>query len=333
MRGPTTPPLDPSNPRQTSPIPDRGTRMTGNHNQFLDTIQRRLESGEDVAQTMDSLFDWLFQQRRQLTQHAWEEFVLSAREHQLLKLVHQDPFTRQSFDKPRGYPGDAELLDYIYGENDTSGCSELGQKILAWNISVSEAQAVRNRRDFIADLIDNRANEVKYPHILSVAAGHLRESRKSEALSKGHFGRFVALDRDPLTFETVKNRLPDHSIEFVQGLVPRFPRIKKLDQFDLIYATGLYDYLDAPTATSFTKILFDKLKPNGWLLVTNFLKGSRSAGYMETYMDWYLIYRDLDQITAFLNEIPKDQIKDIELFRDETTTLGYLLVRRLHNTK
>lgn len=303
--------------------------MTGNHHQFLDTIQRHLESGEDVAQTMDSLFDHLFRQREKLTKQGWKDLVHLARQHPLKDLVHQDPFTLYSFLKPRGYSGDAVLLDYIYEENEIVDCSPLGYDILRWNISVPEAQAVRNRRDLIADLIDLTAVEVRSPHILSVAAGHLREAKKSKAILDRHFGRFVVLDKDPQTLARVERELPGHSFKFTRGLVQRLlSREKALDQFDLIYAAGLYDYLSHRTAIRLTEVLFHKLKPNGCLLLTNFLKGSTSAGYMETYMDWYLIYRDLDQITALLKNIPTSEINEIRLSRDDTTTLGYLMVRR-----
>ena len=170
------------------------------------------------------------------------------------------------------------------------------------------------------------------PDILSVAAGHLREAKNSKALLNRNFGRFVALDKDPKALETIKAELPDHPIEFVKGLVQRLlspeKEEKRLNGFDLIYAAGLYDYISLRTAIRLTKALFQRLKPNGSLLLTNFLQESTSAGYMETCMDWYLIYRDLDQIGAFLTEIPKDQISESHLFRDETRTLGYLLVRR-----
>ena len=34
--------------------------------------------------------------------------------HPLGELLHRDPFTRRGFDKPRGYAGDAVLIDYLY---------------------------------------------------------------------------------------------------------------------------------------------------------------------------------------------------------------------------
>ena len=36
-------------------------------------------------------------------------------DHPLCDLLHQDPFTYRAFSKPRGYAGDAVMMDYIYG--------------------------------------------------------------------------------------------------------------------------------------------------------------------------------------------------------------------------
>ena len=49
------------------------------------------------------------------------------------RLAHQDPFTRRAFEKPRGYAGDAELLEYIHGLRAMPGdASCLGAAIFSF---------------------------------------------------------------------------------------------------------------------------------------------------------------------------------------------------------
>ncbi|MGO8190128.1 hypothetical protein AB9F38_36180, partial [Rhizobium leguminosarum] len=54
---------------------------------------------------------------------------------QVAHYLHQDPLTRWSFEKPRGYSGDARLLDFIYGrpeiEDAVLSASNLGRSIYA----------------------------------------------------------------------------------------------------------------------------------------------------------------------------------------------------------
>jgi hypothetical protein len=42
------------------------------------------------------------------------QLIRTARDHEVFKLLQQDPNTRRAFDKPRGYAGDAVMLDYVY---------------------------------------------------------------------------------------------------------------------------------------------------------------------------------------------------------------------------
>ncbi len=38
--------------------------------------------------------------------------------------------------------------------------------------------------------------------------------------------------------------------------------------------------------------MFDLVTTGGTMIIPNFAKGIIERGYMETFMDWYLIYRD-----------------------------------------
>ena len=64
----------------------------------------------------------------------WMDWV-RCRNHPLRELFLEDPFTRRSCEKPRGYAGDAVLLDYIYGVEENwpePEMSSLGQMIFEY---------------------------------------------------------------------------------------------------------------------------------------------------------------------------------------------------------
>lgn len=53
------------------------------------------------------------------------------RAHPLHALVQQDPFTHRAASKPRGYAGDAVMMDYIYESRAPEGTSEVGRAVFA----------------------------------------------------------------------------------------------------------------------------------------------------------------------------------------------------------
>ena len=71
---------------------------------------------DDVLSGMRHLVDDLHLTRSRLAQPEWESFAkVWAMSHPIREIVHLCPMTRRSFDKPRGYAGDAVMLDHIYG--------------------------------------------------------------------------------------------------------------------------------------------------------------------------------------------------------------------------
>ena len=65
------------------------------------------------------------------------------------------------------------------------------------------------------------------------------------------------------------------------------------ENYDLIYSTGLYDYLDDDIATKLTSNLYKLLKDKGRILISNY-RGKEfnpTAYLMEWSAEWYLVYR------------------------------------------
>ena len=296
---------------------------------LLDNTYTRLQQG-DVVGAMSHLAGSLIDMRLRMGREDWLEFARNELpQHPVTELIHQDPATRRSFLKPRGYAGDAVLLDYLYGllipgEETTA----LGKQVQRYLWGTAASRAVRNRAEYLAERIDRCADATQARgRILSIAAGHLREAEMTASVPHGWFQRFVALDVDEDSLSEIDQR--DLGVETVRMSVGRLMTGRQhLGDFDLIYSAGLYDYLDTRSGRALTRHLFAQLAPGGTLALTNFLPSAASAGYMETFMGWELIFRDLSQIRDLLGNIAPEEIGSVRCFADSYGEIGYLEVTR-----
>jgi SAM-dependent methyltransferase len=288
---------------------------------------------DQVRAGMDDLFLGLTAHRSRASEAEWQDSVALCVHHSLKEMIHQDPFTQRAFTKPRGYAGDAKLLDYIYGREERwslpDSVSPLGRSIFDYTTSAPAAAGVRARREFIANLLDDLAEEFPRPHVLSIAAGHLREALLSAAVKRRKLGRLVALDADKESLEEVARCYSYYGVEIIPASFRHLVTGKiQPGHFDLIYATGLLDYLAHNVARQLIWVLFQLLNPRGRLVVANFLPGIRDAGFMESYMDWKLIYRTRQEMLAVTELIPDPDIRDIRLFSEENHNILFLQVTR-----
>jgi len=269
---------------------------------FLDRRAGRLESrshaaaGRIAAPTARLLAAY----RSALSRDEWRAAIVSEiRPHPILAYLHEDPFSSHGFRKPRGYEGDAVLLDFVYGGGASSvwveNATPLGAALYRECVRHPSFAALRARRDYLGVELAASCAAARRPEILSVACGHLREAtvlhgKRSDALP----GRLVALDQDPETLATAQADHASLPLDARQISVLALLRgDQQLGQFDFIYLAGLYDYLSDDTARRLTRQLTDMLKPGGRLLTANMLPDLPAAAYMEAVMDWWLIYRTL----------------------------------------
>lgn len=291
----------------------------------------------DYSQLTQAVIDLLGLLKETFSDKTWQDAVLpAARAHALAGLIHECPFTHHSFIRPRGYPGDAGLLDFVYrhpaARPAQEAASDAGRTVMTSTVDVTACEAVRLRRSILAGKIDDAASRRDRPRILAVASGHLREAELSVALKEGRIGRLVAVDQDATSLAAV-----DGYRTSISGVIETSPNTVRailagktdLGRFDLVYAAGLYDYLDARVAARLTRVLFDHLDPGGRLLIPNFLWGVPEEAYMEVFMDWYLLYRTRDEIEKFAEEIPSATIRRTTYSEDSMGVIGYLEVERV----
>lgn len=299
----------------------------------LDALLARFLAN-DVIDGMRDLRDFLRGVRAAVPRDRWltiaAEIVMR---HPIAELTLGCPVTRRSFEKPRGYPGDAPLLDLIYGVGEglqTPHPATIAGQVHFYVVHSTACRAVRWRRQIIAAEIAKVAAAVNGASILSVACGHLREVELLAPATIGAIGEFHALDQDAHSLEVVRRSYGSKTpVRTVDGSVKSIIRGRTaFTNLDFVYSAGLFDYLAPPIAMRLIERLFGFLKPGGRLLVANFTPAVEDVGYMETFMDWRLIYRTPEELRALFADLPASDATGFSEFEDERGAVAYAVVEK-----
>lgn len=299
----------------------------------LELARQRFERHADTSETVARLAADLHDLRVSSGAGVWKHLIPVAQAHPVSQFLLQDPFTKWSFEKPRGYSGDAGLLDIIYKHSAAAevvaAASSLGSEIFAYTVEATTSVAARERREILAKEVDAASAHAEKAEVLAVACGYLREAELSEAFQSGRLGRWVALDQDAESVDVVARANPGTSILPMVGNVSGLMRRSyDLGTFDLVYASGLYDYLPYAVAVRLTQRLIDMLKPGGAYLFANYSQEIRTDGYMETFMDWPLLLRSDADMWQIVNAAVDRNRVDVDVFYGENRNIVYTRIRR-----
>lgn len=303
------------------------------YEQQLNELQDQLVEEQDQT-AVQAIVDSTSEIRGKLDDHEWQSFVDQTQRHPLHDQLKDDPLTRRAFEKPRGYPGDAVMMDMIYFGN--AGCyhhnpdtTDLGEVIFETLVNSPTGNAGCERRQIAARAVDDTAERVDQPVVTSIACGHMRETNLSEALAEDRIESWIGLDEDVRSLRTVEFANESNSaIQTMAGSVKTIlDETIDLQPSDLIYSAGLFDYLSRSTATTLVSRLFDDLQPGGRLLVGNLTSNHSERGYMEAFMDWWLEYRTEDDMYSLADDLPDNEIESLDVWTDDYGVVLYLDVR------
>ena len=288
-------------------------------------------SADRLREHLERLRLTLGELRRNGTDDSWEIVKAWLRGHPVWSLMLQDPFIRRANEKPRGYPGDAVLIDYIYDapsvRSEINALPPQAAVIHDFATSAAAPRAVRYRRQFAAEVIDEVARQRSEPaRVVSIAAGHLREAELSFAACAGR-ASFVAIDQDAESLETIRRSAGSIEVETIEGSVRHILAGKlRIPDADLVYALGLFDYLPQPVAARLCELMLAAVRPGGILLIPNFLPGIADIGWMESFMDWKLIYRRDAEMLDLLGDWRN--VARAEIHRDPDHNITFLKAYR-----
>jgi hypothetical protein len=243
------------------------------------------------------------------------------RSHRLHSMLLEDPYTAQAFHKPRGYAGDALVMDMIYDQAAPVGTSARGRDLFAVTTSFPVAEAVRARRMLAANFVQEASTRGE--RICSLACGHLREV---DGFADQDTANITAVDQDALSIDYVRTRHPG-ALDVRQMNVFGFLRraISNGDTYDLIYTLGFTDYCDQPAMALLYRLMARCLTGGGTILVANFTPGHLAQGWLEVCLDWHLVYRD----ESVMRWHAEEQGLHCELWRDDTGSVLYSRLKRL----
>ena len=97
------------------------------------------------------------------------------------------------------------------------------------------------------------------------------------------------------------------------------------EKFDLIYCTGLFDYLAPDTCRALLELWDDSLSPGGLALIANMDDTRPFRHFIEFILDWQLIYRDRREI---LSLVPERCRETTRVTAESTSVNLFLHIRR-----
>ncbi len=263
---------------------------------------------KDLDATLDSVFLWCAEFEKACGN---DEAKIYKMKHLFIEkcrdFIRLGRYNRHVIDKPFGYQGDFLIIDEIYKNHP----STVGMERCMDNYFLKTAASTATR---------NRKEDFKR-HLASFAAGFKGRNLKILDLASGPCTDIVEMFEE--TPEVRKDLTVDcldhdqHSIDYAQKKIVSKPyesqvrffqknaiklalakNIKNYisEKYDLVFSTGLFDYLDEKISTRLIHNLKELLTPGGMLIISNYRDkwSNASRHFMEWGGDWELVYRTED---------------------------------------
>ncbi len=211
-------------------------------------------------------------------------------------------YTRRSLEKPYGYAGDFQVIDDIYLNNpQTTGFERLFDNYFQMS---TICHAVRNRKEDFKRVILKyvAAHPRDQVCAMDLASGPCRDVFEVlQKLGPGYSNMaFHCYDADENSSKYATQLLGnDPRVTFIKENAVRLALKKNLEEliperYDIIFSTGLFDYLDYKISVRLITNLKKLLKPGGIIAISDVRDkfSNPSIYFMEWVADWNLVYRD-----------------------------------------
>lgn len=242
------------------------------------------------------------------------------------------PIWRRSYEKPLGYPGDFEIMNYVYS-GDEEGDSAYAR--LCHRIGVEVGMCVRTRMEMVAEELSRQLVDDGDP-LLVTSLGCGSAPEVAQVLADPDARRpvsFTLIDQDAEALTCAYRKafplINEHGrqaevnclhLSFAQ-LLSGAANFADAPLQDVVYCAGLLDYLPMQQAQMIVAGLYSRVKPGGTLVLGNMKADTNNIWALGFVLDWELIYRDEAQMYE-LAAMTKPSEMDLRL---DPTGYNYML--------
>lgn len=251
------------------------------------------------------------------------------------------PLNHRIYHKPLGYGGDYIVMNYLY-EDGYPGDDTYSKFVDRYTLYLPEARAHIFRRQYfkklIAETIEMKRNnkDIKIASIASGPAVEMLDVVNDYEVPGNTY--FFAIDGEPLALEQIKKKLKTieekkrKTFSFniyhqnVVNMVRRNSELEGLDNLDIAYSAGFFDYLSNRTCSMLINYMYKRLKKGGIFIGVNIFQDHPCRLGMEMVGEWYLNHRDEKCMLSLAKDITDAEYIKIDF--DPTKTNIYLIIRK-----
>ncbi len=274
------------------------------------------EHRETCFQILDSFNERLQEAGTLLQDSSVEDYVWGFVFKEIFPYFMRSRFAERVYFKPKGYAGDFLMIEMLYN-NIPDGDGKLGKLVDHWCLGTSPAKAVRGRRVLLRNLIKKfcerkRRTQNDPIRILNMGCGANREL--FDFFSECDYtdkiqATCVDADEGALDFTNRYVNIFPHraTVRMLQDNVVKWGLGR--DKFnygkqDIIYSSGLTDYLEKKVFQTLVSRCYEYLNPGGVLIIGNFGPNNPHRNFMDYIIHWKLIHRSEETLRELFAETP-----------------------------
>jgi len=250
----------------------------------------------------------------------------------------------KGFKKYRGYPGDFEMMNFVYNYTVCSK-TKMGQYWDYYFVNNAYAEAVRGRKNKMVEILikvlkDWEGDKIR---ILNLPCGPSRDVQELCAhkdLRKDINIEIVCVDQDIEALEYSKNSIKNMPVNvkvvFQQGSILNYVRhmdkhIDELGKFDFFYSIGIADYLPDKLLKSMILFSWKLLNDKGLITYAFKIKERDPLAPLppKWFCDWQFVSRNLEESREIMINSGIESYKLLEDKWEDSKRIVFFNIRKL----